>query len=274
MFKKMHEKKLQTPTKNVQMLRAQPCTEYPSINIFSKRNVETREDKVEGKRPTTHFQLQRAPKKNEGFDLQKEKETFVIAKKDFADPSTSKVALKISIDTIEGVNNAETKLALQACIKILCNKKVVDNLQALINIFTEKEQPQMDQKDINKVYKNKRKISHEMHLTTQIGDFEIEQVILDLGYNLNVITKKTLQKMGEPKLEWSTIQLCMENQQKIIPMVRIYRVIVVIEGVKELDDFEVIQIFDDLDPCLALLGLDWAIDMDAIINLKRRNIVF
>ena len=66
----------------------------------------------------------------------------------------------------------------------------------------------------------------------------------------------------------------MVNQYKIIPLERLSQVIVDIEGVKVVAYFEVIQIVDDIDPYLALLGLDWAIDMDGIINLKRRSRVF
>ena len=47
-----------------------------------------------------------------------------------------------------------------------------------------------------------------------------------------------------------------------------------IAGVKVQADFEVIQIVEDVDPYLALLGLDWAIDMGGIINLKKRSMVF
>ena len=39
-------------------------------------------------------------------------------------------------------------------------------------------------------------------------------------------------------------------------------------------DFRVIQIVDDTDPYPAMLGLDWDNDMDGIINLKRRSMVF
>lgn len=47
-----------------------------------------------------------------------------------------------------------------------------------------------------------------------------------------------------------------------------------IKGVRVLIEFEVIQIVDDTDPYSTLLGLDWAIDMGGIINLKRRSMVF
>ena len=48
-------------------------------------------------------------------------------------------------------------------------------------------------------------------MTTQIGDYDMDQVILDLGSNANVLLKQNWKRMGEPKLEWSTIQLRMAN---------------------------------------------------------------
>lgn len=38
--------------------------------------------------------------------------------------------------------------------------------------------------------------------------------------------------------------------------------------------FEVIEIADDSNPYLALLGIDWAMDMNGIINLKRQKMTF
>ena len=40
-----------------------------------------------------------------------------------------------------------------------------------------------------------------MWLTAQIGDYEIDQVILDLGSDANVLPNQTWQRMGEPKLD-------------------------------------------------------------------------
>ena len=99
-----------------------------------------------------------------------------------------------------------------------------------------------------------------MRLTAQIGDFEIDQVVLDLGSEANILPKQTWQRMGEPKLEWSTIQLRLANQQKIVPLGRLSRVIV---------DIEFIQTVEDADPYPALLGLDWAIDIRGIIDLRK-----
>ena len=59
--------------------------------------------------------------------------------------------------------------------------------------------------------------------------------------------------MGETKLEWSTIQLRMENQQKIIPLGRLPKFMVNIVRVKVLADFEVIEIVEDADPHFSLV---------------------
>lgn len=47
-----------------------------------------------------------------------------------------------------------------------------------------------------------------------------------------------------------------------------------IEGVSTQTNFEVIEIVDDNNPYLALLGINWAMDMKGVINLRRRKMIF
>ena len=47
-----------------------------------------------------------------------------------------------------------------------------------------------------------------------------------------------------------------------------------IDGVWSLVDFEVIEIIDDSNPFPALLGIDWAFDNLAVINLKKKQMTF
>jgi len=42
-----------------------------------------------------------------------------------------------------------------------------------------------------------------------------------------------------------------------------------IEGASALADFEVIQIVDDSNPYPKLIRIDWATDMNEVINLKK-----
>ena len=108
-----------------------------------------------------------------------------------------------------------------------------------------------------------------MRLTVHIGDYEMYQVILDLGFDVNVLPNQTWERMGRPVLQWYLIQLRMENQEKIIPMRRLQGVTIDIEGATTLADFEVIDIVDDNNPYPALLAIDWATDMNGVINLKK-----
>ncbi len=46
-----------------------------------------------------------------------------------------------------------------------------------------------------------------MRLHAQIGEYDMTDIILDLGSKVNVLTKKTWEQMGKPILEWSPIKL-------------------------------------------------------------------
>ena len=59
-----------------------------------------------------------------------------------------------------------------------------------------------------------------------------------------------------------------------MPLGRFPSVLLDIDGVNTLADFEVIEIIDDSNPYLALLGIEWAIDNYAVINLNNRQMTF
>ena len=80
--------------------------------------------------------------------------------------------------------------------------------------------------------------------------------------------------MGRHLGVWSPIQFQLANQQKVIPIGRLLGVQVDIDGVKSFADFEVISIIDGTNPYPTLLGIEWAIDNQAIINLKNRHMLF
>ena len=65
----------------------------------------------------------------------------------------------------------------------------------------------------------------------------MDQVILDLGTDANVLTKKTWELMGNLMLQWSPIKLRIENQQNILHMGILPGVTVDIGGVCTNIDF-------------------------------------
>ena len=77
-----------------------------------------------------------------------------------------------------------------------------------------------------------------MRLHAQIGEYDMTDIILDLGSEVNVLTRQTWEQMGRPTLEWSPIQLRLDNQQKIVPLGRFPSVPVDIDGVNTLEDFK------------------------------------
>jgi hypothetical protein len=73
----------------------------------------------------------------------------------------------------------------------------------------------------------------------------VDNVIIDLGSDVNVLPKKKREIMGKPKLIWSLVQLILANQHKIVPIGRLAGVPVNIDGVRSVEYFEVIEIVDD-----------------------------
>ena len=80
--------------------------------------------------------------------------------------------------------------------------------------------------------------------------------------------------MGSPKLARSPIHMQLANQQRVSPLGRFPQVPVDIDEVRSFADFEVIEIIGNNRPYPALLGIYWAIDNMAIIDLKKRQMTF
>jgi len=66
----------------------------------------------------------------------------------------------------------------------------------------------------------------------------------------------------------------MANQVKVIPLVRLSGVPIDLDGVRSIAEFEVIEIVDDRNSYPVLLGIEWSLNNNAIINLKRRHMSF
>ena len=113
-----------------------------------------------------------------------------------------------------------------------------------------------------------------MRLSVVIGSYEMDEVVLDLGSKVNVMTKQTWEIMAKSKLAFSPIQLRLANQQRVIPLGRLSSVPMDLDGVCSLADFEVIEIIDDSTPYPMLLGIDRAFKNQVIINLKKKTMSF
>ena len=69
------------------MMRSEQREEDPNINMMLRSSMTVGDDK--GKQPEERAWVRKAPTKEPEFDLERTKETFMEAKKSFAEASTS-----------------------------------------------------------------------------------------------------------------------------------------------------------------------------------------
>ena len=96
-------------------------------------------------------------------------------------------------------------------------------------------------------------------MNAQIGDYDMDYIILDLGSDINILMQQTWESMGMPCLDWSPIQLRLANQVKVLPIGRLSNVNFDVDELHTYVDFEFINIVDETNPYPTLLGIDWAI---------------
>ena len=102
----------------------------------------------------------------------------------------------------------------------------------------------------------------------------MDYIILDLGSDVNILTRQAWESMNNSRLDLSPIQLRLANQSKVLPIGRLPQVHVEVEGLRTYVNFEVIDIVNDTNPYPTLLGIDWEINNQTIIKFKKRFLSF
>jgi hypothetical protein len=105
---------------------------------------------------------------------------------------------------------------LYACLKLIQDENVVQELQNLIRQYELGKVDPLLNRAVHQIGK-KRRTNKELHLNAQIGEYDIDYVVLELGLEVNVMTKQTWALMGKLKLIYSPIRLRMDNQQVVSP---------------------------------------------------------
>jgi hypothetical protein len=96
-------------------------------------------------------------------------------------------------------------------IDLIKDERVMQDLQHLIKQYELGKVDPLLNRVVDQVSR-KRRTNKELHLNAQIGDYDIDYVVLDLGSEANVKMKQTWALMGKPKLIYSPIKLKMDNQ--------------------------------------------------------------
>ena len=111
-------------------------------------------------------------------------------------------------------------------------------------------------------------------MNIQIGDYEVDLVILDLGSDLNILTKQTWENMGQLTLGWSPMQLRLANQAKVQPIGWVTNLVVDVEVMRNRAYFDIIEVVNGEGSYPTLLGFGWANDSMAVINFKKQMMNF
>jgi hypothetical protein len=74
-------------------------------------------------------------------------------------------------------------------------------------------------------------------MNNNIGDFNMGDIIMDLGSEVNVLPKKTWQCMGEPTLGYSLVQMKLANQHRVLTIGRLKGITIDLDGVHTNADF-------------------------------------
>ena len=79
---------------------------------------------------------------------------------------------------------------LRSCLKLVRNEQAIGELQRIIDQCQPSSPVSSAQHAVHSIRGHTR-IGREMRLTAQVGEFEMDKVILDLGSEVNVLTKQT-----------------------------------------------------------------------------------
>jgi hypothetical protein len=155
------------------------------------------------------------------------------------------------------------KCFFQSYVKLLNDPSSVKVLQNMLEICSTNIEGKLEHKIVNHLHTRKR-TGREFRLNANIGYFNMGDIMLDLGSNVNVSPKKKWKCMGYPTLGYLPVQLKLSNQHRVLPIGRLKGVTLDLDGVRTKSNFEVIEIVDGTTPYPNLLGLDWAFDNQAI----------
>jgi hypothetical protein len=135
------------------------------------------------------------------IDAKKERQIFEEARKEFkrgqGSPSKRQPEIKEygmplvfdpSTSPTEGKEVRKLMEFLCTCVKMIQDKGIVQELQDLIKQYELGNIDPLLNREVHQIGK-RRRTNKELHLNAQIGEYEIDYVVLDLGSEVNVMTK-------------------------------------------------------------------------------------
>jgi hypothetical protein len=168
--------------------------------------------------------MRKTAKKTETFDVKKEKQMFKEERREFkgdqgssskTQPEVREYGVPLAFDQSaspeDGKEASKLVSFLYTFIEMIKDRKSIQELQNLVRHYEIGRVDSLLNKSVHQLSK-KRRMNKELHLNSQIGEYDIDYVVLDLGSEVNVMKKQTWALMGKPKLIYSPIRLRMANR--------------------------------------------------------------
>ena len=154
-----------------------------------------------------HPQILLAGKKKVQFDIDAKKDTFFEAH-NLIERNLGKspiYEMPTALDSSLEVGPSRQHGTLQKLFKRFFS--LARDLDSLTEIESLLHRSTMGQNDSTVNSLHNKKTRKEVRMNIQIGDYEVDSVILDLGLDVNIVTRQTWKNMGSPMLSCSPMQL-------------------------------------------------------------------
>jgi hypothetical protein len=152
---------------------------------------------------TEELGVWKATEKTHVFDVKKEKKIFEETRKEFMreQGSSSKTQTKVrecgmplefdqSASPEDGKEVSKLVSFLYTFIELIKDEKAIQELQNLVRQYEIGKVYPLMNKAVHQLSKKRRKNKY-LHLNSHIGEYDIDYVVLDLGSEVNVMTKQT-----------------------------------------------------------------------------------
>jgi hypothetical protein len=185
----------------VHLIIVEPHGVDPRVFFITRGGASTGEDKVTLGKTIEQSGARKATEKTQEFDPNKEKQTFEEERKEFrryqassskALPEVRECGMLLDFDQSasprEGKEVSKIMEFVCTCINLIKDESVVQEIQNLIKHYEIGNVYPLLNKEVHQLSKKIRK-NKELHLNAQIREYDIDYVVLDLGSEVNVMTK-------------------------------------------------------------------------------------
>lgn len=178
---------------NVQMISVEKRSEGPKIAIVTRGGARTGVDiATQGNQTKQYVRKSTGPMP--AFNPQREKETYQSTQKKILEPhgKASTSSLPHPKDpTVPEKSSAQVSTLiefLKSCVELMRDRTVLSTLYKMIDHCAKRRGTPVTQRMVNQVLRWKR-TNEEFKFNAQIVEYDVDNVILDLGLDVDVLPK-------------------------------------------------------------------------------------